>query len=407
MKRWMTMAPLGLLFITWLGLVLGDSFMRIERFRWHDRLIRNPPKEESAVRGPDKPMVRRVIPEFSGGDLTRLAAVDDVLREYGETKPGSVILTDEAGYRNEPPTDGIYFPVMIVGDSFMDVRFGEDGSYPEQLRKALGVPVYNHAFPGSGAFWGLHRYLLEGRFIERPPEVIVWGLLEREIAGGLFSGYVYHIRVLKKAGGTNEATVARGGNSITWDQLRPRTLKTTLPNTSYFSAAVNRLWNVLRYKVFGSITKDVIVSKPDASGKRYLFYGYNLEAMAWTPEQRNAPQAAYAIEFIRDSLRERGSELVVVLIPDKAQVYRELIPDRFPEFPPCTLIEFEDELKKRDIPVVNLYETFRKQALGGMSLYWRDDTHWRPESMATAAGMTAEAIRENGLLKENDMSRQP
>lgn len=383
--------PVFLIGCLWLFLAAGDWFLRFEHFHWQDRLMTRPKESASVTRGPYPPLFRQEIPPIRGGDLTRLAAVDDVVARYGETKPETLIQADEAGYRNDPPTVGKRYPVMVVGDSFMNVKFGKHGSFPELLAVDLGVPVYNHAYPGSGAFWGLHRYLLEGRFIDRPPKVIVWGLLEREIAGGLFSGYVYHLRVLNKGGAVQE-DLSRG-EKIAWDQLKPAKLKTTLPNTSYFSAAVNRAWNIIRYRVFGSITKDVVVSKPDRYGNSFLFYHYNLESMAWSREQRNLSQAAYAVAFIRDALRTRGSELVVVLIPDKEQVYRELIPDNFSESPPCTLIEFEEELRRRNLPVINLFTLFREQAATGPALYWRDDTHWKPEAMAMAARLTAERIR--------------
>ncbi len=396
-RRWFVF-PVVALVAVWAGLVAIDWFMRFHHFRWQDRLIRHPSASVSAVRGPDVPMSRRTIPEGPYADLTRLAAVDAITQRYGETKPETWLAADEAGYRNDPPTDGVMFPVMVTGDSFMHVQFGEEGSFTRLLENDLGVRVYNHAYPGSGAFWGLHRYLLEGRFRDRPPRVIVWGLLEREIAGDLFAGYVYHVRILNK----QEKGVAAGPASATiaWDQLNPRKLKATLPNTSYVSAAVNRLWNVLRYQLFGVMTRDVILSRPDSNGQHYLFYLYNLEAMKWSQEQRNPSQAAWAVDFIRDALRERGSELVVLLIPDKEQIYRELIPERYGPFPESTLIEFEQELRKLDVPVLNLLPTYRDLAADGRELYWRDDTHWRPEAMAIAADQTAALIRQQGLLED-------
>ncbi len=366
-----------------------DWLMRFDRFRWQDRFVRKPAVAESVVRGPHVPMIRREWPAFTGGDLTRMAAVEEITTRFGEVKPATVMVTDEYGYRNEPPTDGRDYPVMVVGDSFLDVQYGEEGNFVRMLEQELGMPVYNHSYPGAGAFWGLHRYLIEGRFRDRPPRVMVWGLLERELGGSLFAGYVYHIRRLENDRPENYSPANTG---ITWSQLHPQQLASSLPDTSFMAAAARRFWNRIRYPVFGAITPDVILSTRGLAGDDYLFYRYNLIALGWTEEERNPSQIAWSLEFIRDHLREQGTELVIMLIPDKEQVYRSLIPGG-DGLPPSTLYDVEREAGERDIPVVNLLPAFLEAKEQGMPLYWRDDTHWRPEAMAIAAERVGERVK--------------
>lgn len=347
---------------------------------------------EQVARGPHAPMMRQEMAAYRGGDLTRMAAVDEILARFGEKKPTSVFVTDEHGYRNEPPTDNQSYPVMVVGDSFLDVQYGETENFVKLLAETLEQPVYNHSYPGAGAFWGLHRYLIEGRFRERPPRVMVWGLLERELGGSLFAGYVYHLRVLEK-GQANPVSAKAG---IAWDQVKPELLTASLPDTSFVAAAARRFWNISRYKVFGAITPDVIISRPDLSGRDYLFYLYNLNAMAWTPEQRDPVRVARSVKFIRDYLHGLGTELVIMLIPEKEQVYRELIPGGDQRYPSSALNDVERELNTRNIPVVNLLPAFLDAKARGMPLYWRDDTHWRPEAMRIAAEMVGERVKRIG-----------
>lgn len=383
--------PVGLILAVWLGLFAGEWWMRIDRFRWHERLILKPVAAQAEVRGPHAPNQRVVIPAWRGGDLTRIAAVDEVKHLYGEEKPASSLVTDEYGYRNEPPTDGRIYPVLVAGDSFLDVQYGDDGNFARMLSAALGQPVYNHAYPGAGAFWGLHRFVLEGRFRERPPNIIVWGLLERELGGELFAGYVYQIQRIQDASGSHGQAVASG---IDWKQLRPDKLDTSLPDTSIAAASARRLWNTGRYRLFGAVSEDVTISLPDEQGRHYLFYRYNLAALGWTKKERNPWQIGEMIGHIQDYLRQEGSELIVMLIPDKEQVYRDLIPAAG-ELPASTLFDVESELEVRAIPVVNLLPAFLSARAEGTPLYWRDDTHWRPEAMSIAAELMAKAIGDN------------
>ncbi len=381
--------PMVVFVLVWGGLLAGDWFFRFNLFRWQDRLIRQPVVETEVARGPYAPMMQKEVSAFTGGDLTRLAAVDEVTERFGEEKPTTIVVTDEHGYRNSPPTDGKRYPVMVVGDSFLDVQYGSDGNFVRLLERELGKPVYNHSYPGAGAFWGLHRYLIEQRFKQRPPEVMVWGLLERELGGSLFAGYVYHIRKLNDREVAEAPTAATG---VAWDQLQPKNLAASLPSTSFMAAGARRLWNVLRYPVFGAITSDVILSEKDQTGSDYLFYRYNLMALAWTEQERNPSQIAWSLEFIRNYLREQGTELMIMLIPDKEQVYRELIPDG-DHLPLSTLYDLEQALLAMNIPVINLLPGFLAAKENGIPLYWRDDTHWRTEAMKIAAEMVGERIR--------------
>lgn len=373
-----------------------DWSARFAVFRWHDGLVRRVSAPLS-TRGPEAPMQRMEIPAMRGGDLTRLVGFPPFAERFAEDKPATVIVTDEQGYRNEPPTDGVIYPVVVAGDSFFHVQYGADGSFPKQLAAALDVPVYNHAYPGRGMFWGMIRFLSDPRFADRRPKVVVWGCLERDISGQAFAGFVHQVWQLEQPEKAAQERLARGQVGVAWSRLAPSALRASLPDSSWLGAQTTRLWNRVRFAVFGQVTEDVVVSLPDAAGRQDLFYRIALEAMAWPREVREPEKVGWGAAYIRRYVQSLGMELVVVLIPDKESVYRELIPSgpgRDPErWPPSTLVDVEQALRDEGVPVVNLLPAFRDLAGRGASLYWRDDTHWRPEAMAVAAELTAPVVR--------------
>lgn len=383
--------PLVALITIWLGMAGLDWTMRFQRFNWNEGL-RWSPAATALSRGPMEPMSRYSNPAVRGGDLTSLAAVKKITERYGEWKPETFFVADEYGYPNEPPTDNKFYPVVVVGDSFMFVRYGEAGGFTWQLQQRLNQYVYNYAIQGRGALSSLHRFLADGRFSHRPPRVVLWGILEREISGDVFAGFVYQ---LSKLGQPSQAENIEAGG-IVWSQLTPGALRRSLPASSILSAAVKRLWNYIQFPALGSISRDIIESLPGEDGQGFLLYRYSLEPMALPAHVRKAGQVAWAIEAVRDYLREMGIELVILLIPDKEQVYRKSIPVtaeyKQSEWPPSVLFELENYLHEKHITSINLLPTFRLALTNGERLYWRDDTHWRPEAIALAAESTAQII---------------
>lgn len=391
--------PLVIVAVVWFGLTGFDWFMRFERFRWQDGLIKRAVAPEQ-VRGPMEPMLDIMIPAQKGGDISRIAGNRSLVAEIEEWKPETPVVSDEYGYRNAPPTDDRDYPVTMVGDSFFHVQYGDAGSYAIQLEHALQANVYNHAFPGKGTFWGLYRFVTDGRFDHRPPRVVVWGILEREIGGGLFSSFPWR---LQNAGQpvVVEDSVAR---AFDWAKLSPVKLKHDLPDSSFIALAGDRLARKVVTSVANDVHDDVIPSLASEQGQSFLFYRYSLDTLVWSRAEREPERVADAIRQLSEFLTRRGSKLMIVLIPEKGQVYRHLVPEseRYQpgQWPQSTLYDLEAYLNQEKVPVINLLPLFEEAASGGTPLYWRDDTHWRPEAMRIAAQATAEVLRP--LLNKED-----
>ena len=171
-----------------------------------------------------------------------------------------------------------------------------------------------------------------------------------------------------------------------------------LPNSSAIAQLSARGWNQLRYILFKQVTPDVVPAREPVHGVPMLFYGLSVEAMMKGDEARRINQVTWALSYIRDRCKERGITLLVVLIPDKAQVYRDFLPrhvhsvDR--PVPASCLWTLEKDLEDEGIDVVNLLPSFRSAAENQKVLYWGDDTHWNAEGVRIAADLTSDKVKE-------------
>ncbi|MFH0908162.1 MAG: hypothetical protein V1929_05315 [bacterium] len=369
--------------LVWLACGAGDWFMRFHRYRWGDTLVWRSP---AIIAGPAMPMQQWDIPETRGGDLTGFLALDYVARRFEQTRPAYTDYSDEAGYRNVPPTAGRNFPVIVVGSSYMYVGAPMTNMFSERLAAAAHVPVYNHASQAHGPFQDLLLFFEKGRFADRLPRVLIWGIVEREMRGEDFENMSLQLSDTGKP-----RKIVNMRSIIAWGNLAPRVVKQTLPNSSVIAQVSARWWNILRYALLGGVAPDVAISQGWPRDGEILFYTPALRAMKQSPSERAVDKVVAVIEKVKEYARERGITLVVLLIPDKEQVYREYLPDYLKNppgsIPPSCLDEIESGLRSLGAHVVNLLPLFRERAAAGQLIYWRDDTHWNGE----ASGLAAEA----------------
>ncbi|MFH0908158.1 MAG: hypothetical protein V1929_05295 [bacterium] len=375
--------------LVWLACGAGDWFMRFHWYRWQATLVAGPAVETV---GPFASMRTIEVPVRRGGDLSHLLGIPKVAALFEDERPAMIETSDEFGYRNHPPTATNNYSVVVTGSSFMNSGYPMTNILASRLSRQLGVPVYNAAFPGRGPFIGLIRFLQDERFVRNPPRVLVWGVVEREIGAHAFGGLLYQIELLVKH--TIEAR--KQDSSILWRNLRPGSLKTALPDSSAIAQLSRRIWTFIRYYVFGRMNPAVAASGPSWKGAPFLFYSAAVESLRWMPAQRIVPSVADDIAIVSDYLRARGIALVMLLIPDKEQVYREFLPgvmlDEANPIPPSCLDELGERLRVKDVPVVSLLGPYREGAGQGRLLYWRDDTHWNSEAIAMAAEAVSHVV---------------
>lgn len=392
-RAWVVAAVVGLL---WLAACAADWSLRFQRFRWQQRLIFRPATIQALAVG-DERFVTNWMAESRGGDLTRLAGIPSFAGRFEQPRPGRFESLDAAGFRNVPAPPELAHPIVVAGDSFMASGYPMTNMFAVRLAGISGLPVYNRAMLGVGPFLSLVRFVDSERFVSRAPRILVWGFIERSVIRHAFSGMMYQLDIREKGirpADHYERSATR--TRLVWQELAPSQLKTALPDTSAMAHFARRAWNRLRYALLGMINPEVFVAAGKVAGRPMLMYRPAVEIMIGDPAERNLVEVAGAIRYAGDFMARRGIRLVVVLIPDKEQVYRELVPAHVRdgrELPPSCLGELEERVRAEGIPAVNLLPLFRAHAAEGELLYWPDDTHWNERGIALAAEETWKAVR--------------
>ena len=113
-----------------------------------------------------------------------------------------------------------------------------------------------------------------------------------------------------------------------------------------------------------------------------------------------------AIISFRDQLTERGIQLLVVPVPNKASIYPQKLASGASRTKqpvnPYTL-EIISKLEKAGVEVVNLFEVFSQTSSieHQESMYYLpQDTHWSPHGMRTAAKAVAQRILDLGWAEK-------
>lgn len=404
---WRTLLVLGLVGAVWLTLGAADWLMRFSWFRWQGRVIHFSAVSQKPAAKKTWRFVTNNVPTTWGGDLTRLIALPAVTKRFEQAHPGGLQVLDAEGFRNFPLPGDVIAPIVVVGDSFMASGEPMTNMFSARLTALSGLPVLNRAMVGHGPFESLSRFLDSELFREKKPKILIWGFIEREVIRHGFSGLVYQLDLKEKGRlppGPRLWRVRLGGRTlmVNGTELSPGRLRTSLPDTSLAAQLSRRMWNRLRYLFFGVTEPEVFVAEGLVEGWPLLFYRPALRVMLGDPSERNPDEITWAIGMVRDFLAKRGVRLVVVMVPDKEQVYRELIPPRElegRELPPSCFWTLEERLRAEGIPVVNLLRPFRARAERGELLYWADDTHWNERGIQIAVDETWKVARE--LLYED------
>ncbi|HMO50449.1 MAG TPA: hypothetical protein PKE26_06025 [Kiritimatiellia bacterium] len=386
--------PLFVLLVVWLGMTGLDWVLRFRYFHWHRSFISAPAKPR--FMGAHAPGSRQEFPATLGGDLAAMLTVPEAIARYGiERAPGGTLVYDAFGYPNPNLGEAAIFPVVWAGDSYL-LQGRDMAALPAaRLSRRLESPVYTIAHAGRGANMPLIAFMEHPWFLSHPPSVVVWSLSERDASASFLQSLAHYVdHVTASASPDREVKPPR----FHWRLLTPAWLKQSLPNSSVMARAFRRTWVNLRYQVLGQINPDVVVSDVPFADHSLLFYRENIRSMSWTPEERDVPAMRQILTRINETyFRPRGILWVMLLMPEKEQVYRDWLPVAVREGPkplyPSIFESLAPALREAGICVVNPLPVFREAAARGELLYWPDDTHWNEAGMELAADVIAEAIR--------------
>ena len=400
--------------VAWLagwGLVFGalwagDWTMRMVHFGWHREVF--PPRAKGIDKvehsGPLTSPVDKgaygggegaasVVEVWGGnrkGGLTDFLPTPGLRRPYEEWHEECPIRWNSEGYAVQSGSaDARETRVVVVGDSFL--LTGNGHLFSRDLEEATGVGVMNRGRSAAGPFQELKKYIQNTPRGQWSP-VVVWEIAGREAGASLFLRQPYRswFQDTQNTHSTGKSMVV-SGKRVHWEALAPTALDRRLPNTSAMAYFSRKIWSWIRLEAFGEWPPDVLANPSGRFGPT-LFYGENFKILPQLTIEDQGEGVLSVIEDISKGFRERGTELVVLLVPEKEQVWTEDIPEDLWEGIEASadlLRWLEREGRKRGIRVVNPLETFRQMTRDGIALYWRGDTHWNGIGMRTAAELTA------------------
>ena len=266
--------------------------------------------------------------------------------------------TDEYGYRNSDTKHD----VLLIGDSnITGAKLSQEETLAAVLENKLNKDVYSFA-PAT-----VNRFLATDRFIENPPELVIVSSIERRIPG----------------------LPAVGANGI---GSRVRNFTGNLINSSpvltYLAVTADRISKLGLYHY-------TLANLDRATGRReYISYDdeFFIEGEIanrdYSEEEIN--QSADVLEGYRNALAERGIRFLFLPIPNKENIYYQLLPS---QKKPTFLPRLMARLDERGVAYVDTQHPFDSlYQQNQVSLYPADDAHWNDVAVKVAAQLVAKHI---------------
>ncbi|MCP2044806.1 hypothetical protein [Pontibacter sp. HSC-36F09] len=268
--------------------------------------------------------------------------------------------TDPYGYRNRDTQA----EVLLIGDSnITGAKLSQEETLAEVLEGELGKEVYSFA-PAT-----VNRFLGTRRFEENPPEMVVVSSIERRIPELPAVGATGIGNKLRDRTGA----IINSSKVLTW-------LAVTADRISKLALYHRTLANIERK--FGK--------KQYIQYQNEFFMEGEYANRSFTDEE--IKQIADVLEGYKHALAERGIPFVFMPIPNKENIYHQLLPSaRKPDFLPRLVAE----LQSRNVTVVDTQGTFEHLYQNEKKkLYPADDGHWNNIAVAAAASLLAQHLQQ-------------
>ncbi len=226
-------------------------------------------------------------------------------------------------------------------------------------------------------------------------------LINRPFAGVLYQATALTLGLVMAVGVWQIVAVARHPDGLefprTWADFRAgrmtggleKQLDQKLPLRPTLIAAANSL----RYFLTGGAGEQVRVGK-----NNFLFLA---EELKFEPTgEQNLQSRAELLGAAARALQVQQVQLVVALVPDKARVYAEFLPQgRYPVYNQPRYASALAALKQHKVDAVDLLEPLYATARS-KEVYYRTDTHWNQTGAQIAAEKIALHIQAMGLKLE-------
>lgn len=259
--------------------------------------------------------------------------------------------TDPYGYRNRDTKND----VLLIGDSnITGAKLSQEETLAEVLEQHLGRDVYSFA-PAT-----VNRFLATDRFEENPPELVIVSSIERRIP----------------------ELPAVGDNSL-GSKVRNLTGKliSSSPFLTNLTVKADRISKL-------SLYRRTLAEIDRAMGRKAYISYHNEFFMEGDQANRAYPEEeldriADVLEGYRDALQERGMHFVFLPIPNKENIYYQLLPSQKEA---TFLPQLLRRLDARGVAYVDLQPAFRElYQQQQVQLYPVDDAHWNEVAVKVAA----------------------
>ncbi|NMX91742.1 MULTISPECIES: alginate O-acetyltransferase [unclassified Pseudomonas] len=152
------------------------------------------------------------------------------------------------------------------------------------------------------------------------------------------------------------------------------------------------LWAALDYKLFNEGRPGVVL------GRDHWLYS-DEEFNPAVNEEQNLQDNYALVEGVRQTLKAKGVQLVMAIVPAKVRLY----PEHLGEVQPASIHaglyqDFHARVAADKIIAPDLLGPLQQAKLHGQQVFLRTDTHWTPDGAEVAAKQLASAINAKTLL---------
>lgn len=328
---------------------------------------------------------RQFVAKLPGDLVLRLGIATD--RRYDVD-----VRYDGRGFRNDHEIEQA--PIVLIGDSFVEAALV---SQPEllstRLRERLHVEVANLGHAGYGPqqeLVVLRRYGLGLR-----PRVVLWFLFE----GNDFVDLLEYERVM-----TGTPTDSAAQHSFT---SRSFTRNALLAVAGFAAAKPNRwfrrIWNLGQDA--GQARKGACRLRAGEGNRAETVYFDSPACPSRREESASLDTLLGTLLQARDLAADRGAQLVVVYVPGKFRVLRDVCqfaPDSYAnEWQLSDLPTRADAwCAAQGIPFINLTADLSAAAQQGQLVYFPDDQHWNGEGIRIAADTIGRYLETSRWMRD-------
>ncbi len=299
---------------------------------------------------------------------------------------------DENGFRETTPIEKA--EVFALGDSFtFGTGVSQDQTWPEQLERMTGKPIYNLGVNGSSPKQQLMllEYLLNKKGDSLTVRHLLWMIFE---GNDLEDSYQTHHGVaVKRTGSSIFKTVSDALGSIA-SAIRDQSILHRLHTGQIaIGSPLAGIQKSEHYSVDGvKLTRQLYHS--DRYGYRLFLPLYTKRMLQPESYVRDHPNRGLLEETFQDmaSLEERfGFDITILIAPTAARLYASYFDDFLPLSEPYFMNYVEQLAKRYGFKAINLHRLMQPYAEKEL-LYWRDDAHWNRRGNEVVAELVARHV---------------